>query len=611
MNTSNINSFFFYSKRINYTFNLSSSSIIPSLQHLPISIPLIPRLFLSFEWNVGRVNNQLYSFEAMIQYCVIYQRSLIIPFTTHRNHEIGILPSNQSLWDIYKFSELLDFIHEQELSLYSVPSMIQYLHDSSSTVDYQRNTFSIEMNEIDIKYYQYFHDIKQRRLPSYLNLFSPHIVNEPNYNLMELLHFRYVINNDRILSNKHFPKMQKCLSNGGIRDKISHHILDVCRNIHMYNGRVNHFKIDDWPIFNVMQFLVPSERIRNAVENSIVFWFEHKNNYRVGVHRRAMKEGGKDPKTKSPYVCRYNSKSLTISGRYSRLRNLIRTQINDEWDNKYATEVCFHSSEIFCVFVFFKEYKKEWNDLHTKERSKLKEKYIKDKVRYITDLYDRSCAINMSTIQQILRFHLKSELSATSFTDNRIIPYKKRIGKPERFWLACDNQEPEILEILMNTYGAITVGGKRLSNYWFGRTYWNKDKLMADWNERSGHTVELQYLLYLKLFVDARVLKAEHNMWVKRMSNKHEPRWWYSMSEIEFWRREVVIFDMWMLAQSQFFIGSWHSTLTRTVCHWRGYERMFEASNCYLKHKWAYTNEHKEIPVWFDINQVNEQLLSW
>mmetsp|Transcript_48450 Transcript_48450/g.77534 ORF Transcript_48450/g.77534 Transcript_48450/m.77534 type:complete len:154 (-) Transcript_48450:93-554(-) len=134
--------------------------------------------------------------------------------------------------------------------------------------------------------------------------------------------------------------------------------------------------------------------------------------------------------------------------------------------------------------------------------------------------------------------------------------------------------------------------------------------------------VELQYIKYLKLFAPEEQLKREHAVWSKQVAeNKHEPRWWYDMSKIEFWRKEIVVFDMWMLRRSQFFVGSWHSTLTRNVCHWRGFENMYNSTNCYLHHKWRATNRNnEEKPAdlaavidydWFDINAVDKAKLIW
>ncbi|ETO31126.1 hypothetical protein RFI_05994 [Reticulomyxa filosa] len=82
------------------------------LSKLPMKVPMIPRKYISFEWNYGRTNNQIMSFEAMLQYCVIYQRAIILPFGSHFNHFQGVFADG--LWDMLKLSQLCDFVYEFE-----------------------------------------------------------------------------------------------------------------------------------------------------------------------------------------------------------------------------------------------------------------------------------------------------------------------------------------------------------------------------------------------------------------------------------------------------------------------------------------------------------------
>ena len=113
---------------------------------------IIPRKFMSFEWNVGRTNNQLYSFEAMMQYVAIYGRTIILPFSTHRNHGIGMLLNQSlSLWDILKFSEYADFIFEHELTMHSIPDITEYVVTNNKDINYEQNTFDINMNAEHLK----------------------------------------------------------------------------------------------------------------------------------------------------------------------------------------------------------------------------------------------------------------------------------------------------------------------------------------------------------------------------------------------------------------------------------------------------------------------------
>ena len=223
----------------------------------------------------------------------------------------------------------------------------------------------------------------------------------------------------------------------------------------------------------------------------------------------------------------------------------------------------------------------------------------------------------MDTIQDILSFHKQEPLLRKIHFDNKIKEYKLRKNQIEPWFLACDNQEPEKLKDFLNKYGAITLNGKLLADFWNGKLYWNKAKNMEIEHIKNAKIVEIQYLKYLKIyFNDDILLKKEYNLWIKRLkTNNHQPRWWYEMSEIEYWRKEIVIFDMWMLKESKFFIGSWHSTLTRNVCHWRGYKNMFNSTNCYLVHKWRSLHDENYKPPnsndpysynWFDINTLDK-----
>ena len=82
------------------------------------------------------------------------------------------------------------------------------------------------------------------------------------------------------------------------------------------------------------------------------------------------------------------------------------------------------------------------------------------------------------------------------------------------------------------------------------------------------------------------------------------------ISDLDAYGVESAIFDMWALSKSRFFVGSWHSTLTRTVCHWRGYDRMYTGTNCYLTYKWKKVLETGNVS-WLDIGQLTEPRLSW
>eukprot|EP01083_Nonionella_stella_P027620 76086_1 len=575
----------FVNKRINYSMQLVSTSTIPSLATLGLryAVPIIPRKFMTFEWNLGRTNNQLYSFEAMLQHSVIYLRSLILPYTTHRNHELGtMLNKSLSVWDMMKLSELVDYVFEHELATHSIPAMTQYAVTDNHDINYDKNTFDIELSSDDKHWKRYFENV-----PNTENLKS--LQNDPNYNLLSLLGYRMFTNNpawalshENTIHNDWEDRWQ-CFVSRGLRDKAPHQALKNCRLLHFALGRYNHFKLDDHPIFDVLQFVIPSQRIRDAVDNHIHLWFEREENYRVGVHRRAMKEGGHDA-AGSPYVCRYKAKSLTHSGQYSGLRRHVDTVVRKKLENQG-----------------------------------LNDEELRTKVTAVTDMYDRTCAIEFETVQQILKFHKQEPLLQMIFWDGRIKEYKERKDRIERWFLACDNQEPEELKDLIEKYGAITLNGEVLADFWNGPLYWNMAGAMEKEQRTHGPIVEKQYIKYLKLFASREDVERERDSWVEMSKDNHKVRWWYDMSRIEFWRKEIVVFDMWMLRRSQFFVGSWHSTLTRNVCHWRGYENMYNSTNCYLVHKWRAMHEAQHKPPidsdypfnWFDLDAVEKPLLVW
>ena len=62
----------------------------PTKPPTKLSIKLENKKYISYAMNVGRINNQLYSFEAMVQYAIEYNRTLVIPWPRHRNHVMGL-----------------------------------------------------------------------------------------------------------------------------------------------------------------------------------------------------------------------------------------------------------------------------------------------------------------------------------------------------------------------------------------------------------------------------------------------------------------------------------------------------------------------------------------
>ena len=72
--------------------------------------------------------------------------------------------------------------------------------------------------------------------------------------------------------------------------------------------------------------------------------------------------------------------------------------------------------------------------------------------------------------------------------------------------------------------------------------------------------------------------------------------------------KEEILWDMWMLYYADFLAGTWMSTLTRTVCHWKGFEKsMYTGNQCFLKWKWQETvNGNSD---WFTVEGLNETAL--
>ena len=331
-----------YSPKLSYTQRLLSSDDIPSLSHIwqwksdesneikneikipnyPYGVPLLPRKFVTYEWNVGRTNNQIYSFEAMLQYCVLYERTVIVPISTHRNHPIGFTSTDESaIWDFFKLTELCDFVFEYELATLSTINIP--FKDNFDAMVKENGNMSLSskeegfiMNsEFDLKIDGTLTDLMKLKpfIGKDVSYFSKDLEpvllsgdewkdmylskNEPNFNLLRFLWFREFSLSDqpytaesKILGSND-PKYTCHVSNG-VRDKISHEKLDKCRLIHFTMGRHNHFKLDDFPIFDVLMFMRPSTPYRISAQQTIIEHFERPENYRVGVHRRAMKEGG-------------------------------------------------------------------------------------------------------------------------------------------------------------------------------------------------------------------------------------------------------------------------------------------------------------------------------
>lgn len=165
--------------------------------------------YISYAQNVGRVNNQLVSFEAMIQYAIYYNRTLVIPWPRHQNHVMGF---ECGFWDFDRLSQVIDIIMEDEL-----PERLQnYLEEDALP--------------------------KECR---YIKLVGKGIPNDKNIE---------------------------------------------CEMIYLYEGDMGIFHFRAGPQ-DVMKYIIPAKYIRDAVEDFLIQEFGELK-YRIGVHRRAMDEGG-------------------------------------------------------------------------------------------------------------------------------------------------------------------------------------------------------------------------------------------------------------------------------------------------------------------------------
>ena len=560
----------------NYTNNLIDYQPEIVLYH---DIPIIKRKFISYERNLGRVNNQIGSIEAVIQYSILYQRTLIFPFPHHRNQLLGIFPNG--IWNLQILSQICDFILEHEILNHTVPNIDSIIpNDIKFPID--PNGFNFDRLSND-----------EEKYLKLINNNNNEYINDPNYNLMELLYTRSAVVGDAHHHgfNKEYPPNIGCGVDRLVKDEIEHNILNKCRIFHLNQGRVNPFYLDNFPIFNILQYFIPNEYIQKAVQVNIIYWFGNENNYRIGIHRRVMKEGGHCPRTNTPYVCRYYDRSLSKSQRFNHIKLMInkglKTIISD--DNK-----------------------------------------LSETLNSITDLYDRTCAFMLDDINDVLQFHKKRELFIEGYQDERITNKDINTKQYEPFWLATDNQEPEKLQLFLDK-GGITLNGKTLAKIYNKDHkqyfYWSRADSIAKSHNIYGNIVEIQYYMYLKLFVKHNKVygTSSDNFFKKRITqfnslynkeNKNDwnRMFWYKTSGHNYWEKESIIFDMWMITKSQFFIGSWFSTATRTMCHWRGFNNIYNSTNCYIKRKWeliSQNNGNNQYITWFDLDKLKSPKIDW
>ncbi|ETO01545.1 hypothetical protein RFI_35894 [Reticulomyxa filosa] len=421
--------------------------------------------FVGYSMNVGRINNQLFSFEAMIQYCVYYNRTLVIPWPRHRNQVMGF---ESGMWDWEFLSRRVDVILEHEL-----PSHLK---------DYRNMATNNPCR---------FHKLVGRDIPSHAN--------------------------------------------------------DQCEMIYLFEGEFGIFKFEDGP-HGVMQYVRPALYIREAVETWLRKMFQIAPNepirYRVGVHRRAMNEGGKETDTGNPYVCRWQSHGIKGDNRFHWLRQAIR-HVSDE-----ITIIGLNDQ----TNPYYAKLKSIWLQQRAEQEKNLS---VYD---LIVNTYAHSCAMDWYDLQNILIFH-----------------QQKLIQPGEKFFIAHDHQVLQYFCI-----GWICLNEKQ-------------DKKAIELMKLHGGIEQSSEYLQEWSQVDKQL----------EIHKSHCNDFAFCTDRHELMSKEETIFDMWALYYSEFLVGSWMSTLTRTVCHWKGFEESIYVGNqCWLKWKWDDTVAHKN-NNWFTLEDLN------
>jgi len=152
----------------------------------------------------------------------------------------------------------------------------------------------------------------------------------------------------------------------------------------------------------------------------------------------------------------------------------------------------------------------------------------------IMHTYWCACAMAPEDINAILDFHNATNLDGQ-----------------EKFFLATDDQVPEVTEKLVN-YGAVRWTWDEFHKYSRCRERYEKQEEEHSCNKIDGQgrgNTACQFEKYLC-------------------------------------RVELAIFDMWTARLSEFFIGSWKSTFTESVCKWRGWSVRHDSNMCYIKERW-------------------------
>jgi len=274
-----------------------------------------------------------------------------------------------------------------------------------------------------------------------------------------------------------FNPEEACWVNKEIHDKIPEKIQKKCKIVYLKESFFGVFRWDS-RTNELSDYLKPAKYIRDAVDEFSRRHFPN-GTMRIGVHNRAMKEGGIQDDI--PYMCQWKGMSV-----YSTRPDALFLQ------------------NVVGQYTF-----------GNKEET--------DKILHI---YWASCAIKFDALREILEFHRKKAPSAE-----------------EMFFLGDDGTAPEVLSDL-KAHGAVV---------------WEAEEHSA-------------------------ISKAEQMVEMSRSVYGCNP----CFQRVIFENLEKGILDMLTFTNVEFFVGSWMSTFTETVCRWRGIDRRMDSSLCFVKQRWRY-----------------------
>jgi len=272
-----------------------------------------------------------------------------------------------------------------------------------------------------------------------------------------------------------FNPEEACWVHKEIHDEIPENIQNDCKIVYLKESLFGVFRWDS-RTNELSDYLKPAKYIRDAVNEFSRRHFPN-GTMRIGVHNRAMKEGGIQDDI--PYMCQWKGMSV------------FSARPDAQFMQNVVAQYTFGNSE---------------------------------QLARILHIYWASCAIKFDALREILEFHKKEPPSAE-----------------EKFFLGDDGTALEVLSDL-KAHGAVV---------------WEADEYFT-------------------------ISKAEQMAEMSRFVYGCNP----CFESIIFENLERGILDMLTFTNVEFFVGSWMSTFTETVCRWRGIDRKTDSSLCFFKQRW-------------------------